>query len=429
MNKPKVIVRTNYKLAINNPDRVKKNIDKDKKYNEHIIDYFSDDKKRALNLVDYFTGKINKHDDINLVMENGKKAAPEEKTRIKKYISKQFNNSNLWQIVLSFDKKYIDSNISYDDLETKLAKEILPKVFKKMGFEDAKKMFYVFSLHTNTKHPHFHIAFMERCPNTRAKDGKLKYRRQAKIPQNVINFLKQETCLSIERNSKFKPMSININKDIEEFKKYFDSNSYNFILKNKNNIILEEKILTLGKMLYENEYGMRAKIKYNSINEDEIKKLTKEIKNDLFKIDFNLKISKKNFNDSIKMLNNYITDLGKNNKIKSSNLNFSYTEMKKKYLDNYILNAIVNSTQKYYSGQIKQLKINGNDIFKEIILNNYKQNKKYSKKDIIRTALSSNNKNYKNIYNIQKAIKNINYEMEEASQEFSKLFNYDEKNK
>ena len=30
---------------------------------------------------------------------------------------------------------------------------------------------------------------------------------------------------------------------------------------------------------------------------------------------------------------------------------------------------------------------------------------------------------------MEKALKNINYEMEKASQEFSKLFDYDEKNK
>ena len=32
-------------------------------------------------------------------------------------------------------------------------------------------------------------------------------------------------------------------------------------------------------------------------------------------------------------------------------------------------------------------------------------------------------------HKIEKAIKNINYEMEKASQEFSKLFDYNEKNK
>ena len=32
-------------------------------------------------------------------------------------------------------------------------------------------------------------------------------------------------------------------------------------------------------------------------------------------------------------------------------------------------------------------------------------------------------------HKIEKAIKNINYEMEKASQEFSKLFNYDDKTK
>ena len=32
---------------------------------------------------------------------------------------------------------------------------------------------------------------------------------------------------------------------------------------------------------------------------------------------------------------------------------------------------------------------------------------------------------FPNKYKVEKALKNINYEMEKASQEFSKLFNYD----
>ena len=104
MTKSKIVIRTQYKLSLNNPDRLKTFKDKDQKYVDGIIDYFSDDSKRALNLIDYFTGKINKHEDINLIMENGKYATPEEKEKRKRYISKQFKNSNLWQVVLSIPK-------------------------------------------------------------------------------------------------------------------------------------------------------------------------------------------------------------------------------------------------------------------------------------------------------------------------------------
>lgn len=419
MTKPRTIVRTNYMLSLNNPDRIKSNKDKDIKYVDGILEYFADDKKRALNLVDYFTGKINKKEDINLILENGKFATEEEKLKRKKYINRQFQESNIWQIVLSLDEKFVDKNVSWEDLEVKLAKEILPKIFKKMGFVDPKKMCFQFSRHMNTKNPHIHIAFLEKSPNTMSKDGRLMYRRRGKIPQSVVKFLKQETCLSIERNSKFKPMATNINKDLEEFKKYFVPNSYNFVLKDKSNLLLEEKILTLGKMLYDKEIGSNGKIKFNSINDDEIKTLTKEVKDEIFKNN-NLNISKSNFNNSIKMFNNYIKELGRRNKIKFKDLDFSYSQNKEKYLDNYILNSIVNYSKYNYNVELSKMKIKDDDIIQTIILNNYKKNRNYSKKDIVRSSIKS--KKFHNIISVQNAVKNINDEMEQASAEFHKLF-------
>ena len=61
MTKQKIVIRTQYKLSLNNPDRLKIYKDKDQKYVDGVIDYFADDSKRALNLVDYFTGKINRY--------------------------------------------------------------------------------------------------------------------------------------------------------------------------------------------------------------------------------------------------------------------------------------------------------------------------------------------------------------------------------
>ena len=143
-----LIVRFAFRL-----DSLKKDI----KYVNGLIDYFSDDKKRVLNMVDYFTGKINKHENYNLVLENGKYASEQEIINRKKYISKQFNKSNIWQVVLSFDKKFIDENISWRDLELKLAKEILPMFFKKIGFDDIKNMSYQIALHSDTDNLHYHF--------------------------------------------------------------------------------------------------------------------------------------------------------------------------------------------------------------------------------------------------------------------------------
>ena len=414
MSKQSIIVRSDFKLALNNNDRNLSSLKKDKQCINSLLDYYSDDKKSMMSMLDYFTGKINKHENINLILEDGHYATKEEYERRKKYINKQFNNSNVWRLVLSIDKDLVESNIKWKDLEVKLAKEILPNFFKKMGFEDNKKMCYQFSLHMNTKHPHFHIAFMERSPNTRGYDNLLQYRRNGKIPNNCIKYLMNETILCIEREKKFRPLSVNLSKELEELKQYFNPNDKNFILYDKNNILLEEKILTLGKRLEEINKNQNNKLKYNSINDEQILKLTNDIKNDLFN-DKSLNILKSKFNESVLTMNNYLKDISKRNNIKYTDL--SYTLNKEKYLNNYIYNAIVNYANKHYKKQEGKI-ISSNDILQSIILNVYRHNKKVTRKDIIRNSF---NNNYHIKQETIEAIKNINREMDEVAEEFYKI--------
>lgn len=344
----KIVCRTDYRLSLSNIDRVRVYNKKDIKYVNRIIDYFSDDKKRILHMVDYFTGKIKKHDNYNLVLEDGRYATKEELERRKQYIDKQFNKSNVWQVVLSFDKKFIDANISWRELENKLAKEILPKFFKKMGFENSKNMLYQFSLHTNTKNPHFHISFMEKKPNTISYNNVLNYRRKGKIDNEDIKWLKNETLLTIEREKYFTPMVTQINKDIEELKDYFNSSSKNYVLYDKSNILLEDKLYRLGQLLEEKVVSNNRKIKFNSIKNEEIKILTKEIKETIFTINKNIYLSQRNFNDSINRMNDYLINISKTNNIKIKNTDLSYTINKEKYIDNYVLNSIVNFARYNY---------------------------------------------------------------------------------
>lgn len=414
MSRQSIIVRSDFKLALNNNDRNLSSLKKDKQCIKSLLDYYSDDKKSMMSMLDYFTGKINKHENINLILEDGHYATKEEYERRKKYINKQFNNSNVWRLVLSIDKDLVESNIKWKDLEVKLAKEILPNFFKKMGFEDNKKMCYQFSLHMNTKHPHFHIAFMERSPNTRGYDNVLQYRRNGKIQNNCIKYLMNETILCIEREKKFRPLSVNLSKDLEELKKYFNPNDKNFILYDKNNILLEEKILTLGKQLKEINKIKNNKLKYNSIKDEQIIKLTNEIKKELFN-DKSLNISKSEFNKSIHFMNNYLKDISRRNNIKHTDL--SYTINKEKYLDNYIYNVIVNYANKHYKKYEDKI-ISSDDILHSIILNVYTKNKNISKKEIVKNSFNSN-------YHIKQetieAIKNLNREMEEYAEEFFKM--------
>jgi hypothetical protein len=426
MSSPKVVVRTGYKLSLNNIDRCKIYNKNDIKYVDGIIDYFKDDKKRVMNMIDYFTGKIKKHDEINLIDENGNYFTKENIDKRKRYINKQFNNSNVWQIVLSIDKNLVDQNISWRELEKKLATEILPKTFKKMGFVNSKNMCYQFSLHTNTRHPHFHISFMEKCPNTKSYDSnKLIYRRSGKIPQDVIKYLKNETVLAIEREGKFRPMSVEVNKDIDELKKYFNPKEKNFVLYDKEDILLEEKILNLGKLLNERDISYNSKIKFNSIKDKEIINLTKEIKKDLFKSNKDLKISLSSFNDSVNRMSSYLTEVSKGNKIKKEDIDLSYINNKETYLNNYILNSIVNHAR--YNYKTKTNLFNTSDVIQMIILDNYRKRKTYSKKDIVKSSLINTGTNkYQNRRDIRNAIKNINNEMEQAAEEFSKLFQTNE---
>ena len=415
MIKEKVIVRTKYTLCSKNSD----------KYISNMLDYYSDEKKKTINLIDYFTGKINKKESINLVLENGKYATKEELIKRKQNIDRYINNSNLWQIVLSPPKKLVNKNISWEALEQKLAKNILPKFFKRMGFSNVDNLMYEFSLHTNTSNPHFHIAFMEKKANYIDSNGKLSYRKKGKIPQEAINYLKNELIFEIEREGKFRPYAIEINKSIDKFKSYFDKNSKNFLLTNNDNLMLETKILTLGKMLYERETDHDRRIKYNSIKEDEIKLMTKEIKDELFKNKKEIQISKSEFNDSIRNMSNYIKYTAERNNIKKEEIDLFYIKNKETYLNNYILNSIVNASKYKYKNGIDKIKINSNDIIQSIILLNYKNNLEYKKEDILNTYFKEDNnyKKYKLINNCNVAIKNIKIKMDEAIKEFEKLFN------
>ena len=114
-------------------------------------------------------------------------------------------------------------------------------------------------------------------------------------------------------------------------------------------------------------------------------------------------------------MNDYIIDLSKRNNIKKIDL--SYIINKEKYLDNYILNAIVNYSKNHYIYEKTKL-LNENNILKSIILNVYKNNNHINKKSIIKNSF---NDNYQLSSEVISAIKNINREMDKAAEEFYKM--------
>lgn len=407
---PKVIFRQESILALNSIDRNKNRISKDLKITNNLLTYFSDEKKKAINLVNYFTGEIGKEEKINLILENGNYATKDELNKRSKQLVNYIENANLYRCVVSFKKGYLEENISYEKLEQEFIKNVVPSFLRRLGFKDIKKMNYQASLHLNTDNPHFHLAFIEKEPNYKYKQ-KIGYRRMLLFDNKDINYLKNMMIHTIEKEKYYTPLLIQTNKEIDELKTYFKPTEKNFILKDKTNIILETKITELGKLLVEKEYNRNNKIKYNSIKYKEIKKLTNEIKKEIFKKE-ELKQKKEELNLTLNNIERYFSEIARSNNINTKELKSNIVKTKIKYIDNYILNSIINHAN---------YKINNNKIIETIVLREYKKNK-ITKYDIVKNYLTNKNNKFINKNQIEKAIKNINDELEEAKEEFKKLF-------
>lgn len=423
---PKVIFNSIFTLALNNPDSKYKNHSKSIKRVQKMYDYYTNEEKRAMSMYDYYTGKLTKENTMNLIKEDGTFATEKEVEKRKKLAVKYLENSNLWQGVLSFNNDYLNENIDIHKLEKELAKNILPKFFRKCGFKDTNKMFYQLALHTDTDNLHFHFSFMEKEPNYIYHKNKIGYRRSGELSQNEIDFLKSQVVHTIEKEKIYTPLLKETNKDIEKLKKYFSPKERNYLLRDKKDLILEEKILRLGQLLYKERYDNDSKIKYGSIKDKEIINLTKDIKNYLFlKNNDNFKLEYNNFKESLNKINNYFYKINEDNNIKDIVVDTTLTDSKNKYIDNYIYNAIVNYANYNYKKESKNItKIKENDIIQEIILKHYLDNKKQTRKDILKTYFTNTNskRKFRNKREIENAIKSINDEMDEAQKEFSKLF-------
>lgn len=427
---PKVIFNSLYTLSINNPDNKYCNRKRSVKRIVDMYDYYTNEEKRAMSMYDYYTGNINKDKTMNLILENGKFASEKEVARRKTLAVKYLQDSNLWQGVLSFNNDYINENIDIHKLEQELATNILPMFFKKCGFKDKDKMFYQLALHTDTDNLHFHFSFMEKEPNYIYAKNKIGYRRTGKLKQSEIDFLKAQVVHTIEKQKIYTPLLIETNKEIDELKRFFSSKEKNYLLRNKKDLLYEEKILKLGQLLFNERFNKDTKIKYGSIKNKEIQELTKDIKKYIFSKSNNFNLEYANFKSALNDINNYFYKINKDNNIKEIEVDTSLTDSKSKYVDNYIYNAIVNYALYNYKKETSKIKnIKENDVIQSIILKNYLNNRKQTRKDILNNYLSNNNpkQKFKNKQNIEQAIKNINDEMEEAQREFSKLFQKNEK--
>ena len=208
-------------------------------------------------------------------------------------------------------------------------------------------------------------------------------------------------------------------------------------------------ILKLGELIrkYREQNSQTSKkVKYNSIKDNElgkeIKTLTKKIKSYLFNDETSiLYASRKDINKDLEKLNDYFDTLNKNNNIKELIADNSIVNKKEEYIDNYIYNSIVNHAlykynhiSMYVKNKNNTDKITIDDLIQEVVYQNSKRNNfsdKQRRRQVLDNYFKGNSyiSKFPSKHKIEKAIKNINYEMEKASQEFSKLFNYDDKTK
>lgn len=427
---PKVIYKQLFIYSLSNCDR--NTFHSDSYYNDKVLgmfNYFSNVKKRVVNMFDYYSGNIIKKEKVNLVLENGKYATENEIKKRKKQYLKYIKNANLYQGIISFNNEDIDGSIELRELEKKIATEIIPKFLKKVGFVDVKKMSYQIALHCNTDNYHFHISFIEKCPNFENKNGTIGYRRKGMFTEKEINYIKNEIVNMIFRHKEFTPLIKSANEEIEELKKYFKVGERNFVLKNIDDVILEENILKLGEKLYKYEKDYNGnKIKYNSIYDKDIKTLTNNIKDYLFN-NKNSDLYEKydEFNNTLKEINKYFKRINNDNNIKSK-FKSEYSKNKEKYLNNYILNAIANYSIKHYEYCSKNNKIDIDDLIRSIISKSYKKNKKSLKYNALNNYLNVNkNTGLVSRKTIEYSLKKINDELESATCEFEKLFKDEEK--
>jgi len=420
-NTPKVVVMNMFTPSYNNLNNKYKTQQAIYDSTMNMFDYYSDNKKKAFFMLDYFSGKLGKNEEMNIMFENGEYATKDEIEKRKKQYARYIENSNINKLVISFPEGYLEESVDIPQFEKAMAKHIIPMFLKKCGYADIKNISYQFSLHTDQDNLHFHLSFAEKKPNYRSYGKELKYRHAGKLSQKELGFLKNEIEHYIEKEKVFTPLLKETNQEIESLKKYFSPKEKNFLLRDKEDILLEDKIVKLGNLISEKRESSNTRIKFNSIKDKEIKTLTKEIKKYIFSKDSDFKEEYKTFKNTLSEINEYFIQISKCNNI--NQVDNTLIKNKEKYLDNYVLNAIVNHANYTY----KNPKISEENIIQEIVYKGYKRNNKQSRYTVLLNYLSSNTSSnkFKNKFQIRQAVKNINDELEEAEREFNKLFKVD----
>ena len=238
-NSPKVVVVNMFTPSFKNMNYKYPTKDKIHSATMDMFDYYADNKKKAFFMLDYFQGKFGKEKEMNIMFENGEYATQDEIDKRKKQYEKYIENSNIEKLVISFPEGYLEENVDIKKFEKDMAKHIIPMFLKKCGYADVKNISYQFSLHTDQDNLHFHLSFCEKKPNYKVNNKKLTYRHAGKLTQKELGFLKNEIEHYIEKEKYFTPLLKKTNQELDELKKYFNPKEKNFLLKDKEDLLLE----------------------------------------------------------------------------------------------------------------------------------------------------------------------------------------------
>lgn len=178
----------------------------------------------------------------------------------------------LYRCVFSFDDEFaMKNNIKNSKGMRNLIKKTMDKNLKTMGFDPDNVEWFAF-YHTNTEHPHVHVAFYE----------KRQSRNRFLIPKKDIEKVRSNIVKQMKLNVEFYSVRDNLKQDIfnEMDKLGYSDDIKKLMIRTENNshgYFKKDKQLTKKLQNLENKLPRKGSLKYNSANMDPYRPLVDEI--------------------------------------------------------------------------------------------------------------------------------------------------------
>ena len=104
MSSPNVVVKNMFTPSFKNLNHIYKTQNQVHNSTMNMFDYYANEKKKAFFMLDYFSGKIGKDKEMNIMFENGEYATKNQIEQRKKQYEKYIENSNIYKLVISLLK-------------------------------------------------------------------------------------------------------------------------------------------------------------------------------------------------------------------------------------------------------------------------------------------------------------------------------------